>query len=107
MGEPMKFLSKRVLLAGLIALAPGLALLMTPVLGASIFDMSVTLGGLTTGFTIALIPAGDDPRREIVPKGVRALRAPTIAVALQHMLKIAERGDGWTRDAIGPHNDTL
>jgi DNA repair protein RadA/Sms len=59
------------------------------------------------GFTTALIPDGDDPRREIVPKGLRALRAPTIAVALQHMLKIAERRDGWTRDAIGPHNDTL
>ncbi len=42
------------------------------------------------GFDVALIPAGDDPRREIVPAGMRALRAPTIAAALKHMLDIAE-----------------
>ncbi len=42
------------------------------------------------GFDIALIPDGDDPRREIVPSGMRALRAPTIVAALKHMLDIAE-----------------
>jgi DNA repair protein RadA/Sms len=42
------------------------------------------------GFGLALIPDGDDPRREIVPAGMRALRAPTIAAALKHMRDIAE-----------------
>ncbi len=41
------------------------------------------------GFTIALIPDGDDPRREIVPRGMRALRAPTIVAALEHMVDVA------------------
>ncbi|OBG35372.1 DNA repair protein RadA [Mycobacterium sp. E3198] len=59
------------------------------------------------GFSIALIPDGDDPRREIVPSGMRALRAPTILAALQHMKAIAERPDGWTHNAVGPHNDEL
>jgi DNA repair protein RadA/Sms len=59
------------------------------------------------GFNIALILDGDDPRREIVPRGMRALRAPTIAVALQHMRDIADHGDSWTRNAVGPQNDTL
>lgn len=59
------------------------------------------------GFSIALIPDGDDPRREIVPSGMRALRAPTIGAALQHMKSIAERPNGWTHNAVGPHNDTL
>ncbi|OBG57895.1 DNA repair protein RadA [Mycobacterium sp. E3339] len=59
------------------------------------------------GFTIALIPDGDDPRREIVPSGMRALRAPTIVAALQHMKAIAGPRNGWTRNALGPHNDTL
>ncbi|MEE6177030.1 DNA repair protein RadA [Mycobacterium sp. 050134] len=59
------------------------------------------------GFTVALIPDGDDPRREIVPSGMRALRAPTIAVALQHVRDIADRRDGWTHDTPGPQNDTL
>lgn len=59
------------------------------------------------GFTVALIPDGDDPRREIVPSGMRALRAPTIAAALQHMKAIAGPRNGWTHNAVGPHNDTL
>lgn len=59
------------------------------------------------GFSIALIPDGDDPRREIVPSGMRALRAPTIAAALQHMKAIAGPRTGWTQNALGPHNDTL
>ncbi|OBK47189.1 DNA repair protein RadA [Mycobacterium sp. 1081908.1] len=59
------------------------------------------------GFSIALIPDGDDPRREIVPGGMRALRAPTIDAALRHMKAIAERGNGWTHNAVGPQNDTL
>jgi DNA repair protein RadA/Sms len=59
------------------------------------------------GFSIALIPDGDDPRREIVPSGMRALRAPTIVAALQHMKAIAERPDGWTHNTVGPQNDTL
>ncbi|MEY8014034.1 DNA repair protein RadA [Mycobacterium servetii] len=42
------------------------------------------------GFTIALIPDGDNPRREIVPRGMRALRAPTIVAALEHMIDIAD-----------------
>ncbi|WP_055399784.1 MULTISPECIES: DNA repair protein RadA [unclassified Mycobacterium] len=59
------------------------------------------------GFTIALIPDGDDPRREIVPSGMRALRAPTIGAALQHMKAIAGPRNGWTQNVVGPHNDTL
>jgi DNA repair protein RadA/Sms len=46
------------------------------------------------GFTVALIPDGDDPRRDIVPRGMRALRAPTIVAALQHTIDIAERRGG-------------
>ena len=49
------------------------------------------------GFTTALIPAGDDPRRDIVPPGVRALRAPTIAAALEHMIDIADPVPGPAR----------
>jgi DNA repair protein RadA/Sms len=46
------------------------------------------------GFNIALIPDGDDPRADIVPAGMRALRAPTIVEALQHVIDIADhRGD--------------
>ncbi|HWS93546.1 MAG TPA: hypothetical protein VN306_13970, partial [Mycobacterium sp.] len=52
------------------------------------------------GFTTALIPAGDDPRREIVPPGMRALRAPTIAVALKHVIDIA---DHPSSGPPGPH----
>lgn len=59
------------------------------------------------GFSIALIPDGDDPRRDIVPSGMRALRAPTIVAALQHMKAIAGPRTGWTQNALGPHNDTL
>ncbi|OBH93055.1 DNA repair protein RadA [Mycobacterium sp. E2733] len=59
------------------------------------------------GFSIALIPDGDDPRREIVPDGMRALRAPTIVAALQHMKAIAAPRNGWTHNAAGPHNDSL
>ncbi|OBB81903.1 DNA repair protein RadA [Mycobacterium colombiense] len=46
------------------------------------------------GFSIALIPDGDDPRREIVPNGMRALRAPTIVAALEHMIDIADHRGG-------------
>jgi DNA repair protein RadA/Sms len=42
------------------------------------------------GFNIALIPDGDDPRIDIVPAGMRALRAPTIVEALEHMIDIAD-----------------
>lgn len=59
------------------------------------------------GFRIALIPDGGVPRREIVPSGMRALRAPTIGAALQHMVDIAQSGKGWTHRAVGPHNDSL
>ncbi|BBZ47078.1 DNA repair protein RadA [Mycobacterium parmense] len=45
------------------------------------------------GFTIALIPDGDDPRRDIVPQGMRALRAPTIVAALRHIKDIADQRD--------------
>ncbi|MBY0386959.1 MAG: DNA repair protein RadA [Mycobacterium pseudokansasii] len=38
------------------------------------------------GFNIALIPPG----REAVPAGLRALRAPTIVAALEHMIDIAD-----------------
>lgn len=41
------------------------------------------------GFGVALIPDGDDPRREIVPNGMQALRAPTIVAALHHLKDIA------------------
>lgn len=52
------------------------------------------------GFSIALIPDGDDPRREIVPNGMRALRAPTIVAALEHIIDIADHRGGapQTRD---------
>ena len=46
------------------------------------------------GFSIALIPDGDDPRRDIVPNGMRALRAPTIVAALEHMIDIAGHRGG-------------
>jgi DNA repair protein RadA/Sms len=49
---------------------------------------------LRQGFSIALIPDGDDPRREIVPSGMRALRAPTIVAALEHMIDIADHRGG-------------
>jgi len=59
------------------------------------------------GFSIALIPDGDDPRREIMPSGMRPLRAPTIVAALRHMIDIADHRKGWTHNALGPHNDSL
>jgi DNA repair protein RadA/Sms len=46
------------------------------------------------GFNIALIPDGDDPRVDIVPAGMRALRAPTIVEALQHVIDIADQRGG-------------
>jgi DNA repair protein RadA/Sms len=46
------------------------------------------------GFNIALIPDGDDPRVDIVPAGMRALRAPTIVEALQHVIDIADHRGG-------------
>jgi DNA repair protein RadA/Sms len=46
------------------------------------------------GFTIALIPDGDDPRADIVPAGMRALRAPTIVEALAHVIDIADHRGG-------------
>ncbi|MDT5260710.1 MAG: hypothetical protein QOD10_5790, partial [Mycobacterium sp.] len=46
------------------------------------------------GFTIALIPDGDDPRVDIVPAGMRALRAPTIVEALEHVIDIADHRGG-------------
>jgi DNA repair protein RadA/Sms len=46
------------------------------------------------GFNIALIPDGDDPRVDIVPEGMRALRAPTIVEALQHVIDIADHRGG-------------
>jgi DNA repair protein RadA/Sms len=42
------------------------------------------------GFNIALIPAGSDTKSGVVPPGMRALTAPTIVAALQHMLNIAD-----------------
>jgi DNA repair protein RadA/Sms len=49
------------------------------------------------GFNIALIPDGDDPRVDIVPDGMRALRAPTIVEALEHVIDIADhRGSNPT-----------
>jgi len=42
------------------------------------------------GFTIALIPAGSDSRSGAVPSGMRALTAPTIVAALEHMIDIAD-----------------
>jgi DNA repair protein RadA/Sms len=41
------------------------------------------------GFTIALIPPGCDPRSD-TPTGMRALTAPTIVAALEHMIDIAD-----------------
>ena len=46
------------------------------------------------GFNIALIPDGDDPRVDIVPAGMRALRAPTIVEALEHVIDIADHRGG-------------
>ena len=46
------------------------------------------------GFNIALIPDGDDPRVDIVPPGMRALRAPTIVEALEHVIDIADHRAG-------------
>jgi len=50
------------------------------------------------GFTVALIPAGCDNRSGsgsgIVPVGMRALAAPTIVAALQHMVDIADHHTG-------------
>ena len=46
------------------------------------------------GFNIALIPPGADPRSDVVPPGMRALTAPTIVVALQHMIDIADHRTG-------------
>ena len=46
------------------------------------------------GFNIALIPDGDDPRADIVPAGIRALRAPTIVEALEHVIDIADHRGG-------------
>ena len=42
------------------------------------------------GFDIALIPAGSDLRSDTVPAGMRALTAPTIVAALEHMIDIAD-----------------
>ncbi|CPR11131.1 DNA repair protein RadA [Mycobacterium bohemicum DSM 44277] len=42
------------------------------------------------GFNIALIPAGSATKSGVVPPGMRALTAPTIVAALQHMLNIAD-----------------
>jgi DNA repair protein RadA/Sms len=49
------------------------------------------------GFNIALIPPGCDPRSDI-PPGVRALSAPTIIAALEHMIDIA---DHYSRTPYG------
>jgi DNA repair protein RadA/Sms len=46
------------------------------------------------GLNIALIPDGDDPRVDIVPAGMRALRAPTIVEALEHVIDIADHRGG-------------
>jgi DNA repair protein RadA/Sms len=107
-------------LAVAMALASGYANLPLPTTAVMIGEVGLAgdlrrVGGMERrlaeaarqGFNIALIPDGDDPRREIVPRGMRALRAPTIAVALQHMRDIADHGDSWTRNAVGPQNDTL
>jgi len=45
------------------------------------------------GFNIALIPPGSDARsdpRSDTPPGMRALTAPTIVAALEHMIDIAD-----------------
>jgi DNA repair protein RadA/Sms len=42
------------------------------------------------GFNIALIPPGCDPQSGLVPPGMRALTAPTIVAALEHMIDIAD-----------------
>ena len=42
------------------------------------------------GFNIALIPAGSDQRSDTVPPGMRALTAPTIVAALEHLIDIAD-----------------
>jgi DNA repair protein RadA/Sms len=54
------------------------------------------------GFNIALIPPGcdpqSDPRSDLVPPGMRALTAPTIVAALEHMIDIADhRGNAPRR----------
>ena len=46
------------------------------------------------GFTIALIPPGCDA----IPAGMRALCAPTIVAALQHMIDIADHRSGRPRE---------
>ena len=46
------------------------------------------------GFNIALIPAGSDLRSGTVPPGMRALSAPTIVAALEHMIDIADHRSG-------------
>jgi DNA repair protein RadA/Sms len=45
------------------------------------------------GFNIALIPPGCDARRDI-PPGMRALTAPTVVAALEHMIDIADHRSG-------------
>jgi DNA repair protein RadA/Sms len=52
------------------------------------------------GFTTALIPPGCDPPCDIVRQGMRALNAPTIVAALQHMIDIADHRTGTPP---GPH----
>jgi DNA repair protein RadA/Sms len=52
------------------------------------------------GFTTALIPAGSDSRSDVVPPGMRALSAPTIVAALEHMIDIA---DHRSNRPPGPH----
>ena len=42
------------------------------------------------GFNIALIPPGAATRSDVVPPGMRALCAPTIVAALEHMIDIAD-----------------
>ncbi|OIN78364.1 DNA repair protein RadA [Mycobacterium malmoense] len=66
------------------------------------------------GFSLALIPAGCDSRSDGVPPGMRALSAPTIVAALEHMIDIADHRAGappapQRLDArrTGPQNDTL
>jgi len=46
------------------------------------------------GFNLALIPAGSDPLSDRVPAGMRALSAPTIVAALEHMIDIADHRAG-------------
>ena len=52
------------------------------------------------GFTTALIPAGSDSRSDVVPPGMRALSAPTIVAALEHMIDVA---DHRSSRPPGPH----